>query len=51
MLKRNLIYTGITRAKDKLILVADQRAVKRAIKNNKVEKRYSKLAERLREEG
>lgn len=48
MLRRNLAYTGITRAKDKLVLVADKRAFKRAVKNNLVEKRYSKLAEKLR---
>lgn len=49
MLRRNLLYTGMTRAKDKLVLVADPWAVKKAIRNNKVETRYSKLAERMRE--
>jgi exodeoxyribonuclease V alpha subunit len=48
MLKRNLLYTGMTRAKDRLILVGNTWAVRKAIKNNKVEKRYSKLGERIR---
>ncbi|MCG8514532.1 MAG: ATP-dependent RecD-like DNA helicase [Halanaerobiales bacterium] len=48
MLKRNLLYTGMTRAKDKLILVTDPWAVRKAVKDNKVEKRYSKLAEKLK---
>lgn len=48
MLRRNLVYTGITRARDKLVLVADKRAFDRAVKNNTVEKRYSKLAEKLK---
>lgn len=47
MLKRNLVYTGMTRAKDKFILIGDKRAFMKAIRNNKVEKRYSKLAERV----
>lgn len=44
MLKRNLLYTGATRAKKMLILVAQQKAVKMAVKNNQVLERYSKLA-------
>ncbi len=48
MLQRNLIYTGMTRAKKRLVLVGDERAVKRAVHNNKIEVRRSKLAERLR---
>jgi exodeoxyribonuclease V alpha subunit len=48
MLQRNLIYTGMTRAKKRLVLVGDERAVKRAVKNNKIEQRWSMLAERIR---
>lgn len=48
MLQRNLIYTGMTRAKKRLVLVGDERAIKRAVHNNKIETRWSLLAERIR---
>ena len=51
MLQRNLLYTGMTRAKKRLVLVGDERAIKRAVHNNKIEVRRSKLAERIRGEG
>ncbi len=51
MLKRNLLYTGMTRAKDRLILLTDRRAFKQAVRDNRVEKRYSGLEERLKEGG
>ena len=47
MLQRNLIYTGITRAKTKVILVGEKRALNYAIKNNNVNARFSKLVERI----
>lgn len=47
MLQRNLIYTGMTRAKEKLILVGDSRSVAMAIKNNRIEERLSRLKERV----
>jgi len=49
MLQRNLIYTGMTRAKEKLILVGDSRSVAMAIKNNRIEERLSRLKERVEE--
>lgn len=49
MLQRNLIYTGMTRAKEKLILVGDSRSVAMAIKNNRIEERLSRLKERVQE--
>lgn len=48
MLQRNLLYTGITRAKRRLVLVADEWSVKRAVENAVIEQRFSKLAERIR---
>lgn len=48
MLQRNLLYTGMTRAKDRLILISDDFGVRRAAQNDKVEERYSLLAERIR---
>ncbi len=47
MLQRNLLYTGVTRAKKGLILVGEKKAVFIAVKNNKIEARKTRLAERL----
>ncbi len=51
MLQRNLLYTGMTRARDKLVLISDGFGVRRAAQNDQVEERYSLLAERIRGEG
>ena len=48
MLQRNLLYTGITRAKELVVLVGTKKALSMAIRNNKVVERNSFLAERLR---
>jgi len=48
MLQRNLLYTAITRAKQKLIIVGQQSAFDVAVKNTKIQKRNSLLAERLK---
>lgn len=48
MLFRNLLYTGITRAKKLLILLGEKRAVQAAVRNNKSVKRNTMLAERLK---
>jgi exodeoxyribonuclease V alpha subunit len=47
MLKRNLIYTGITRGKTLVVLVGQKRALAMAIQGKQVERRWSKLKERL----
>ena len=47
MLQRNLLYTAITRAKRLVVLVGSKRAVAIAVKNNKVQHRYTNLAVRL----
>jgi len=47
MLKRNLIYTGITRGKKLVVLVGQKRALAMAVKGKQVERRWSKLKERL----
>ena len=49
MLQRNLLYTGVTRAKKILVLVGDRKAVFYAIKNETTTGRNTGLAERLRE--
>ena len=47
MLQRNLIYTGITRAKKICILIGSAKALSCAIHNMAVLKRNSKLKDRL----
>ena len=47
MLQRNLIYTGITRAKKMLVLVGTKKAIAYAVKHVTVTKRNTKLKERL----
>lgn len=47
MLTRNLLYTAITRAKERCIILGDAIALKRAISNTREQERYSKLWERL----
>lgn len=49
MLKRNLVYTGITRGKRLVVLVGQKRALAIAVKGKQTIRRWSKLAERLRE--
>ena len=49
MLQRNLIYTGITRAKKVLVIVGTKKALAYAVKNVTVTKRNSLLKERLAE--
>lgn len=49
MLQRNLIYTGITRAKKICILIGQTKALNYAVKNLTVSKRNTLLKERLRE--
>jgi len=47
LLQRNLLYTGITRAKEMVILVGTKKALWIAIKNNKTFHRNTSLKERL----
>lgn len=48
MLKRNLIYTAITRAKKKVILVGEKRALMAGIHKNDSAKRNTLLSERIK---
>jgi exodeoxyribonuclease V alpha subunit len=43
MLKKNLIYTAITRGKKLVVLIGEKKAVAIAVKNFQSTKRYSKL--------
>lgn len=48
MLQRNLLYTGITRAKRLVVLVGSRRALAQAVRNASSGRRYTSLAHRLR---
>src|SRR3984957_4293398 len=48
MLRRNLVYTGITRGKRLVVLVGQRRALAIAIKSSRAERRWSKLHQWLR---
>ena len=47
MLQRNLLYTGVTRGKQLVVLVGQPKAVAIAVKNASGRKRWSKLDEWL----
>lgn len=49
MLQRNLIYTGITRAKKILVMVGTRKALSYAVRNVTVTRRNTLLKERLRD--
>jgi exodeoxyribonuclease V alpha subunit len=48
LLQRNLIYTGITRAKRMVILIGQSKALASAVRNNRTMRRYSALLARLK---
>ena len=48
MLRRNLLYTAVTRARRLLIIVGTRRALGRAIRNDEPVSRHSRLEARLR---
>ncbi len=47
MLRRNLLYTAITRAEKVCVLVGTKNALQQAVRNQDERKRFSRLAERL----
>ncbi len=47
LLQRNLLYTAITRARRLLVLVGTRKATAIAVKNDKTQRRYSRLLPRL----
>jgi exodeoxyribonuclease V alpha subunit len=49
LLQRNLLYTGITRAKKMVIIVGTRKAIAMAVKNNKIAARWTALSERLQQ--
>ena len=47
MLQRNLIYTGVTRAKKVLVIVGTKKALALSVRNMKVQDRNTMLAVRI----
>jgi exodeoxyribonuclease V alpha subunit len=48
LLQRNLLYTAITRGKRLVIVVGRKKALGMAVKNDKIQKRFTWLRNRLR---
>ena len=48
MLRRNILYTAVTRAKDKVIVIGSKRAIAQAIRTDNIAKRNTKFGLRLR---
>jgi exodeoxyribonuclease V alpha subunit len=48
MLRRNLLYTAITRAERVCVLIGTRRALQQAVRNEEERRRFSRLSERLR---
>lgn len=49
MLQRNLIYTGLTRAKKTMVFLGSKKAISIAVNNNKIKKRNTILSELLKD--
>ena len=47
LLQRNLIYTAVTRGKKLVVMVGSRKAMAIGVKNNKTQKRYTRLRYRL----
>jgi exodeoxyribonuclease V alpha subunit len=48
LMSRNLIYTGVTRAKELLVLVGTKKALNYMIRNTKTYERYTSLKFRIK---
>ena len=49
LLQRNLIYTGVTRAKKLVVLIGTKQALAIALRNDKPQKRMTRLCDRMKE--
>ena len=47
MLQRNLLYTAVTRAKERIIIISKSDAFERSIRQNTIIKRNTTLCERI----
>jgi exodeoxyribonuclease V alpha subunit len=50
LLQRNLLYTAITRAKQVVVLVGSRKAIAIAVKNDSINRRYSGLVTRIKQQ-
>jgi exodeoxyribonuclease V alpha subunit len=48
LLQRNLLYTGVTRGRQLVVLIGQRQALATAVRNHQTDRRYSGLLERLR---
>lgn len=51
LFNRNLLYTGVTRAKRSVVLIGSESQIKEMIDNESEQKRFSSLSERIKEAG
>ena len=51
LLQRNLVYTGITRGRKLVVLIGQKKALAMAVRNNRTERRFSGLLQRLKAGG
>jgi exodeoxyribonuclease V alpha subunit len=49
LLQRNLLYTGVTRGRKLVVLVGSRKALGIAVRNGETQKRFTRLASRLRD--
>ena len=49
LLERNLLYTGLTRARKLAVIVCMETALRRALRNASANRRYTRLGQRLTE--
>jgi len=47
LLERNLVYTGVTRGKQLVVLIAQPKALSMAVRTLKSQRRLTQLAQRL----
>lgn len=47
MLQRSLLYTAVTRAEERVLLLGEKKALAQAVSNDRTRRRYTLLAERL----
>ena len=50
MLRRNILYTAVTRAKEKVVIIGSKRAIYQAIHNTESDNRNTRLGERIMRE-
>jgi len=51
LLQRNLVYTGVTRGKQLVIVIGQPKALALAVKNDRTQQRFSGLLARLKQAG